>query len=61
MRKQPRHRAKTSRSTFGFLMLRAGGGLEGGGHRGTEPNRLRLETKCCSVYFITDNSLDPTR
>lgn len=26
MRKQPRHRAKTSRSTFGFLMLRAGGG-----------------------------------
>lgn len=26
-----------------------------------EPNRLRLETNCCSFYFITDKSIDPTR
>lgn len=40
---------------------RRGGGVGGEPGDRTEPNRLRLETNCCSVYFITDNSLDPTR
>lgn len=26
-----------------------------------EPDRLRLETNCCSFYFITDKWIDPTR